>query len=126
MAKQRTVTREQAEAKKEQAASLMERIGEPDRAEEYRDMSVEEYTEGRGLSLTNPRRGAIMAETKSELNDKLDEISDLIDSALDSELSREEVIGKIKEIRDLVESEEEDEDLDADDDLDVEDDEDED
>jgi hypothetical protein len=42
----------------------------------------------------------------------------LIDSALDAALSREGVIGKIKEIRDVVESEEEDEDLDADDDLD--------
>ena len=104
----------------------MERFGDPERADEYRDMSVEEYAEGRGLSLTNPRGGAIMSETKGELNDKPDEISDLIDSALDSELSREEVIGKIKEMRDVVESEEEDEDLDADDDLDVEDDEDED
>ena len=80
MARRRTVTREQAETKKEQAASLMERIGEAERAEEYRDMSVEEYAEGRGLSLTNPRRGAIIAETKSELDD----ISDLIDSALDA------------------------------------------
>ena len=42
----------------------------------------------------------------------------MIDSALDAALSREGVIGKIKEIRDVVESEEEDEDLDADDDLD--------
>jgi hypothetical protein len=95
MAKQRTVTREQAETKKDQAATLMERIGDLERADQYRDMSVEEYAEGRGLSLTNPRGGAIMAETKSELNDKLDDISDLIESALDSELSREEVIGKI-------------------------------
>ena len=59
-----------------------------------------------------------MAETKSELNDNLDEVSDLIDGALDAELLREEVIGKIKAMRDVVESEEEDEDLDADDDLD--------
>ena len=51
-----------------------------------------------------------MSETKAELNDKVDEISDLIDAALDAELSREKVIGKIKEMRDVVESEEEDED----------------
>ena len=54
--KQDEGTREQAETKKEQAATLMERIGDPERADEYRDMSVEEYAEGRGLSLTNPRR----------------------------------------------------------------------
>jgi hypothetical protein len=119
MARQRTVTREQAETKKEQAAALMQRIGEPDRADEYRDMSVEEYAQGQGLSLTNPRRGGIMSETKSELNDKLDDISDLIDAALDAGLTREEVVAKVKEMRDVVESEEEDEDdVDADEDLD--------
>ena len=59
-----------------------------------------------------------MSETKAELNDKVDEISDLIDAALDAELSREKAIGKIKEMRDVVESEEEGEDRDADDDLD--------
>jgi hypothetical protein len=76
------VTREQAETKKEQAATLMERIGEPERADAYRDMSVEEYA----------------------------------DSALDAELTREEVVAKIKQVRDLVEPE--DEDLEDEDDLD--------
>jgi hypothetical protein len=47
-----------------------------------------EYAEGRGLTLaSNPRGGFYVPdETKSELNDKLDEISDLIDAALDAEL----------------------------------------
>lgn len=45
------------------------------------------------------------AETKGELGDKMDELESLIDEALDAELSREEVIQKIKEMRDVVEGE---------------------
>jgi hypothetical protein len=55
MAKQ--VTFDQAERKKEQAAALMERIGESDRADDFDDMSVDEYAEHRGLQLiANPNR----------------------------------------------------------------------
>jgi hypothetical protein len=35
------VTREQAERKKTQAAEFMDRMGDPDRADEFDDMSVE-------------------------------------------------------------------------------------
>jgi hypothetical protein len=52
------VTREQAERKKQQAAAFTERIGEPDRASEFDEMSVEEYAEHRGLQIANPRRKA--------------------------------------------------------------------
>lgn len=102
------VTREKAATKKQQAAEFMERIGEPDRAQEFRSMSVAEYAEHRGLRLTNPRsrREFMAAETKGELSDKMDELEGLIDEALDAELSREEVIQKIKEMRDVVEGEE--------------------
>jgi hypothetical protein len=50
------------------------------------------------------------AQLQTELNEAtetLDQISGLVDEALDAELSREEVIGKLKEIADLVPSEEE-------------------
>ena len=102
------VTREQAATKKAQAARHLERTGQPDRAQEFRSMSVEQYAEYRGLRLTNPgaRRGFMPGESKAELTDRLDEISDLIDAALDAGLSREEVIGKVKEMRDLIEVEE--------------------
>ena len=81
-------------------------------------MSVEQYAEHRGLRLTNTTRRAFMpGETKGELADKIDEIESLIDEALDAELSRERVIAKIKEMRDVVEGEDEEEsDLDEDDD----------
>jgi hypothetical protein len=56
MAKQ--VTGAGGERKKEQAAAFTERIGEPDRASDFDDMSVDEYVERRGLQITNPRRRA--------------------------------------------------------------------
>jgi hypothetical protein len=43
MAKHKEVTREQAALKKSQAAAFMERIGQPDRAEEFESISVDEY-----------------------------------------------------------------------------------
>ena len=112
------LTREQAETKKHQAAELMERTGQSDRADEFRSMSVEEYADHRGLRLTNPRsKGGFMPhESKAELTDRMDEIESLIDEALDAELTREEVIQKIKEMRDVVEGEEEEEDASCDDD----------
>ena len=41
------VTREHTERKKAQAATIMERIGEGDRADEFDDMSGEECRKGR-------------------------------------------------------------------------------
>ena len=55
MAKQ--VTREQAERKKQQAVTLMERIGDTDRADEFDDMSVDEYAEHRGSDRQSQRKG---------------------------------------------------------------------
>ncbi len=54
MAKQ--LTREQAERKKVQAASFLARIGQPDRAEEFEGMSVDDYAEHKGYRLANSRR----------------------------------------------------------------------
>jgi hypothetical protein len=60
-----------------------------------------------------------LAPTKPELEDTLDEVCDLLDEALDPELSREEVIVKVKEAYDLASGEgDEGEDEDEDDDQD--------
>ena len=50
------VTREQAKRKKDQAAGLMARTGDLNRAEEFDDMTVDEYAEHRGLRLANPKQ----------------------------------------------------------------------
>jgi hypothetical protein len=82
----RTVTREQAERKKTQAAAFMERIGESDRADEFDDMSVDEYAEHRGLQIANPNnptrkaRKTTMAAgpSKAELQDQIDDGKDVV------------------------------------------------
>ncbi len=48
--------------------------------------------------------------TKADLTDTLDQIADLAEEALDPELSREEVVGKVKELADLASGEAEEED----------------
>ena len=56
--------------------------------------------------------------TKADLNETLSEIADLAEEALDPELSREEVVAKVKELADLAggdtggEDDEDDEDVD--------------
>jgi hypothetical protein len=59
--------------------------------------------------------------TKTELNDTLDELADLLDEALDPTLTREQVVEKVQEAYELAagevdEEEEEEEDEDEDDD----------
>jgi hypothetical protein len=110
------ITPAQADLKKTQAADFMDRIGEPDRAQEFRQMSVDEYVEHRGITLTpNPQYGSYQMSqtagpTKAELSDTLDELEQLLEDALDPELSREKLVGKIKEAADLISGEAEDDD----------------
>jgi hypothetical protein len=82
------LTRAEADRKRRQAASLMERVGEPDGAEEFERMSTDEYAERKGLRLTNPstaqRRRAMAttsAASKTELQDQIDDAIDLLDDA---------------------------------------------
>ena len=44
---------------------------------------------------------------KAELEDTLEQVADLVDDALDPELTREELVSKVKEISGLVTGEEE-------------------
>lgn len=44
--------------------------------------------------------------TKTELEETLDNVESLVDEALDPELSREELVAKVKEISELVSGEE--------------------
>jgi hypothetical protein len=111
------VTREQAQRKKTQAAAFLERIGQPDRAEEFNSMSVDEYADHKRLRLTNPkRRRTTMATgngttTKADLQDTIDQAISVLDDAYQPETTREdlaEAVGNALEI--LRGDEEEDED----------------
>jgi len=107
----RTVTREQAERKKSQAAAFMERIGEDDRADEFDDMSVDEYVEHRGLQIANPKRKArktTMAgagPSKAELQETIDDAIEVLDAAYAPETGREELASAIGQALDILNGE---------------------
>ena len=104
------MTRSEAATAKDRAAKLMESTGQSDRAEDFRRMSVEQYAEHRGAMLMdNPRSRRAIMSTKTELQDQIEQLEDLLEEALDAELSREEVIGKLKEMKDVIEEPEEEE-----------------
>jgi hypothetical protein len=108
MAKQ--VTREQAERKKAQAITLMDHIGDTDRADEFDDMSVDEYAEHRGLQVANPKRKEkkqTMA-TKAELQEQLDSINEVLNGAYTPEASREDIAAAVGEALDILNGEEDD------------------
>jgi hypothetical protein len=102
------VTREQAERKKQQAAAFMERIGEPDRAEEFDGMSVEEYAEHRGLELvSNPRRQERKKSmaTKTELQETIDSAIETLNEAYTPETTREDLAAAVGEALDILNGE---------------------
>jgi hypothetical protein len=91
------LTRAQLESRKEKAVRFTRDVlGDPDRAEEIGEESLEDYAERRKIQITNPsiRRNANMATTKSkaeleaenadlrgenqELQDQLDAVADIV------------------------------------------------
>ncbi len=58
--------------------------------------------------------GEAAAPTKAELSETLDEVAELLEEALDPELTREELVAKVKEAADLASGEAEEEEEDED------------
>lgn len=126
----KAITREQAGKKKAQAAAFMERIGEPDRARAFEDMSIDEYAEHKGFQLSDPRIKRLRSPhfmanatttTKSDLQDQIDQAIDVLDDAYAPESSREDLAEAIGSALDILRGESEDgdsEDDDGDDDQD--------
>ena len=122
------LSRSEAETKRQKAIDFLRRIGKDDDASRFQAMSPEEYASHKGAQLlANPlRRRTEMARdmgpTKGELADTLEHVVDLAEEALDPELTREELVAKVKELANVAagESEEEEgedeeaEDVDAD------------
>ena len=88
------LSRSEAATKKDQAAALMRRTGQDDRAGEYESMSLEQYAESKGAQLLeNPnRRRRIMprAKSRAQLEAELDEAQDYIE---DLEAKLDEIVG---------------------------------
>ena len=126
----KAMTQSEAETKRLRAVEFLRRIGKPEDAERFETMSPEEYAAHRHADLmANPfRRYRIMAQetgpTKADLADRIDDIEDLLEEALDPELTREELVSKVKEIQTVAsgEAEEDETDLESDEDSDIDDD----
>jgi hypothetical protein len=119
VAKSKVVTREQAEAMKAKAGDFLERIGDADRAAEFDAMSIDDYAQHKGLTLSNPPRQSIGRETKmarssgpskTDLQDQLDEINDILSDAYDPESSREDMAAAIGQALDTLNGEEDEDD----------------
>ncbi|MGH9343548.1 MAG: hypothetical protein ACRD19_07300 [Terriglobia bacterium] len=86
------LTRDQVAARQRKAVSFTENVrDDPDRADEIENMSVDEYAAERGFKMVNPgRRTTIMPKTRaelvqenSELNDYVSELEDRLDQVAD-------------------------------------------
>ena len=119
------ITREDAERKKTQVAEFMDRLGEPGRAAEFDEMSVDDYATHRGFRLTNPRtqRRLIMAApTKADLQDQIDSAVAGLTDAYTPESSREDLAAAVGNALDMLKSLDDDDSDDDDDDSDSDDD----
>jgi len=126
----KVMTRSEAETKRLRAVEFLRRIGKDEDAERLAEMSPDDYAAHKHAELmANPyRRYRIMAQeagpTKAELTERIDDIEDLLEEALDPELTREELVSKVKEIQTVAsgEAEEEETDLESDEESDLDDD----
>jgi len=107
------------ETKRRKAVEFLRRVGRDEDAARFESMTAGEYAEHRGAELAQnfkSKRRAVMQQTagvtKAELSDILDQITDLAEEALDPELTREEVVAKVKEISDAASGEEDEDDED--------------
>lgn len=86
----KTLSRAQVESRRDKAARFVRDVlGDPDRAEEIEDESLEAYAERRKIKIVGNPHGADMA-TKEELADRIreleeenDELQDQLDSIAD-------------------------------------------
>jgi hypothetical protein len=116
------VTREQAERKRTQAVAFLERIGQPDHAQEFEDMSTNEYAEHRGLRLSNPERkrrnmaaNRTSGPTKADLEAMIDSAIETLSDAYQPESTREDLAEAVGEALDRLRGEDVDDDTDDDD-----------
>jgi hypothetical protein len=98
----KTLTRKQLEARKAKAVRFTHDVlGDPDRADEIEDESLEEYAERRRIQIVNPK-GAKKMPVKTR--------RDLIERIKELEEENESLQDRLEEIADLAgESEEEEE-----------------
>jgi hypothetical protein len=80
-------------------------LGDPDKAEEIDDLSVEEYADRKGIRLnpTQSKEANIMAATtKQALQDTLDEASTKVEEMLNPTLTRKELVILAQELDEIL------------------------
>jgi TolA-binding protein len=102
---------DQVQARKDQAARFTENVlGDPGRAQEIRDESIEEYAERRKFELANPkRRRVIMARRRKTVAELEEQIADLQEQVDDLEGENETLQDQLDEVASIVAPEEEEE-----------------
>jgi septal ring factor EnvC (AmiA/AmiB activator) len=112
-------TREQIEGRKEKAARFTESVlDDPDRADEIRDESLEDYAERRKFEITNPHRRRTMP--LKSIRDYRAEIKDLKEQLTELQEENESLQGQLDQVAEIISpaEEEEEEDEDEEDDSD--------
>jgi hypothetical protein len=105
----KTLPRDQLQARKEKAVRFVRDVlGDPDRADEIEEESLEDYAERRKITLTNPAKGNRGMATKRDLEQQVKELED----------ENQELQDRLDALADLVsgDDDEEEEGEDADDD----------
>lgn len=119
----KTKTYQEMEAMQVKAVKFVEDVvGDPQRAREIEEQSVEAYARGKKIQIENPegRRSMTMeaTATKAELTETLDGVESLLDEALDPVLTREQLVEKVQDAYYLIageDDEDEEDDQDGDD-----------
>ena len=92
------LSRDQLERRKAQAVRFTRDIvGDPDRADEIEDESLDSYAERRKIELVNPERSVTIMASKQELLDQIAELKETV----------EDLEGRLDDVLDIVAPEEE-------------------
>jgi predicted RNase H-like nuclease (RuvC/YqgF family) len=106
------LTREQIEGRKEKAVRFTrDVVGDPERADDIADESLESYAERRKFEISNPNRtSSHMPRAPKTIRDYKAEVDDLKDQVSELEEENEALAGQLDEIQEILEPEEEEED----------------
>jgi predicted RNase H-like nuclease (RuvC/YqgF family) len=112
----KALTRDQIQARKEQAARFTETVqGDPERAQEIRSESLEDYAQRRRFEIANPRHRRLKMARKKTIEDYRAENADLKDQVGELEEENETLQDQLDAVADII-SPAEDEDDDGEDD----------
>ena len=76
----KTVTREEARAKQEKAVRfLRDVVGDSDRADQFEEMSLEEYAQHKKLQLSNPSRKGMTTMANQSRRELIEENEQLLE-----------------------------------------------